>query len=116
MRIIQPGFKKHIVFFALILIYHNGFSQQKINNNLFKSDSTIIYLGVVNKFKINPGEKLNLDGEKRGVWVKQIDGIIEIVCSFPGIFPVSFKTESGVKKVVLVSKILTVQQIKSGDY
>jgi hypothetical protein len=116
MNIIHPSFKKHIFFLALILIYHNGFSQQKINNNLFKSDSAIVYLGVVNQFKINPGEKIDLVGETKGVRIKQKDGILEIKAQSIGIFPISFKTDIGLKKVVLVSKALSVEQIKSGVY
>ena len=116
MKIIQPVFKKLISLFAIILIHYNGFSQQKIDKNLFKSDSAIVYLGIVNQFKINPGEKIDLVGETRGVRIRQKNDVVEIKISSTGIFPVSFKTELGVKKVVLVSKILTVQQIKSGDY
>lgn len=116
MKFIQSGIKKQFIFFALILISNTGFSQQKIKNNLFKSDSAIVYIGVINQFKINAGEKIDLVGGARGVSIKQKDGILEIASSFPGTFPVSFKTDIGVKKVVLISKTLTVEQIKSGIY
>ena len=115
MKFVTLHLRKSLATIVLILMMFDGYSQQKINDIKSLADTNIIYIAIVNRFKINAGEEITQVDEKRNLRIKQNDGILEISPFSTGKFTVAYKTAKGIKKVLLISKTLTPAQIRSGE-
>ena len=72
--------------------------------DLFKGDSVMLFVGVENKFNTTSDEVLHPEKEIKGIRIKTIPRQLIMTPKYPGIFKATFKTSSGVKKVIFIAK------------
>lgn len=86
---------------------------QRDSRDLFKGDTVILYIGIENRFKTNPNEKLSLEKETKGIRIKNVPGLISITPVYPGIFKINFKTPLGNQSVIFQSKPVPPKEISN---
>jgi hypothetical protein len=99
--------KNVLIVICVLLSFLQSDAQTKPVKDLFQTDSVVTYIGIINKFKINPHENIKQVGKTKGVDVIIEKGLVEIRPYYKGNFPVEFKTSSGIKKILLISKVMT---------
>lgn len=80
--------------------------QTIIRKDIFFSDSIPIYIGIVNKFKMKKDEIIEEIGSIKGLSVQINESEMEIRPYYRGVFQLRLLTQNGIKRVLLVSKII----------
>ncbi len=94
----------------LLLICKTTKGQTITKKDIFFSDSIPIYVGVVNKFQIRKDEIIEQVGSTKGLNVQINESEIEIRPYWQGFFQLRLLTQTGIKRVLLVSKILALKE------
>lgn len=86
--------------------------QTRDTTKLFDLDSVTIYIGIVNKFKVNPEGNISQIGTTKGLDVIINKGTIEVRSRYKGRFLAKFNTAEGVKSIWFISKFVPPPAIK----
>lgn len=95
-----------IIFIALSLSTIVVRAQRNVSDSLFLLDSVTVYVGIINKFKIDSNENIIVLKEINGLTIKIKDGFIFFAPQDTGAFKVDLQTVTGSRKITIVSKLI----------
>lgn len=88
---------------------------QRSWHELIIGDTVVLFIGVQNKFSLTSGEIVEPEKEIKGITAKNTTGDLVLLPKYPGVFTSVFNTPSGRKKVIMLSKPISLEELKKGN-